>query len=323
MTSILKILDFYFRLIVLLLSITVVFAFLFASAKTALAANLRSSSVITDNVLTLGDVFDGLGADKASYVLGPAPLPGQDMTLNARTLMRVALAMDLPWQPHSTADQITIRRAATLIDETLITKALTEGLHEKGVKGRFNLDFGSIKPELVIPHDQEAHVEITALQFDPQQGRFEAILMAPSAQNPAVQMKISGRVERLIPVPVLRKPLRAGEIIGSYDIEWLELRARDVQHDIILNADELLNMTPRRMVMTGKPIRITELEQPQLVGRGDTISILYKNGPLTLSAKGKALQNGAKGDFVRIVNLASNRSIEGFVTGDHEVTIQP
>ncbi len=53
-------------------------------AQSASAVSLKYNTLVEDNVITLGDVFTGLDR-KADKVLGPAPRPGQDMTLNART----------------------------------------------------------------------------------------------------------------------------------------------------------------------------------------------------------------------------------------------
>jgi flagella basal body P-ring formation protein FlgA len=75
------------------------------------------------------------------------------------------------------------------------------------------------------------------------------------------------------------------------------------------------------MVVAGKPIRDLELENPQIVDRGSAVTLLYKNGAMTLSARGKSLQNGARGDTVRVVNMASNKSLEGLVTAENEVTV--
>jgi len=43
---------------------------------------------------------------------------------------------------------------------------------------------------------------------------------------------------------------------------------------------------------------------------------------MTLTAKGKALQDGALGDMVRVANTDSNKSLQGVVTAHREVTIR-
>ncbi len=319
-----KMIDLTIRFVVLVLSLTLGMVFLFAGARTALAANLRSVTTISGSVLTVGDLFNGLDAGKASYVLGPAPRPGQDMVLDARTLMRVASALDLPWQPQSSADQVIIRRAATLISTAMITDELKKAAQEKGVSGAFTLSFnGNPAPEMILPGETTPQFEIANLNIDHSSGRFTASLAAPSQENPVDETTVYGQIQKVVRVPVLRAPLKNGDIIGNTDINWIEMGENTIQHDIILSKDELIGMTPRRMAKSGKPLRSNELAPPELVGRGDMITILYEDGPLALSAKGKALQPGGKGDLIRIVNIASNRSIQGIISGDHEVVVTP
>jgi flagella basal body P-ring formation protein FlgA len=103
----------------------------------------------------------------------------------------------------------------------------------------------------------------------------------------------------------------------------VKIYEREVQPDMILDAESLVGLTPRRIVSAGKPVRNIDVEMPELVARGDSVTLVFDSAPLYLTAKGKALQNGGKGDLVRVINIASNRSIEGVVTGDRQVTVAP
>lgn len=316
--------NFSVRVLVFLSALVLAFFVVMAGARKAEAAALKPKAVISGQMLTLGDIFDGLRSDQASYVLGPAPQPGQDMILNARTLLRIARAMELSWQPASTTDQIIIRREATIVNGAAIENATIAALQDNGIEDRFTLHFtGGQAPELVLPSHSAQHVEIIDIHIDRQNGLFSAIAVAPSAENPLAQMAISGQIEHLVTVPVLKKTLREGDMIGARDLDWIDISVHDVQPDLVLSAEELVGMTPRRMALAGQPLRLNDLQPPQLVSRGSTVTITYQDGPITLTAKGKALQSGAKDDLVRVVNIASNRTIEGFISDDHVVTVMP
>lgn len=322
MKEIAKTLNLSLRIFIFLLCLGLGAMFLIAGAKAALAASLRSVSVISGDTLRVGDIFDGISDEKAARILGPAPQPGQDMALNAPTLLRIALALNLPWQPSSSADQIIIRRAATLIDNRDVINALSTALAERtDVHGKFDLVLTSAPPILVVPQEMPATVEVASLRYDPAGEWFEATLAAPSKEDAKVQAAVMGKVQRLIEVPVLKSTLRSGDIIGKNDIIMIDMPVKNLQSDFLLKEENIAGLTPRRMVEAGKPIRDREVEKPQLVGRGDFVTIVYESGPLTLTAKGKALQNGAAGDMVRLVNVTSNRSIEGIVSGDLTITV--
>ena len=81
-------------------------------------------------------------------------------------------------------------------------------------------------------------------------------------------------------------------------------------------------MTPRRMVIEGKPIKLSEIEAPQIVRRGQNVTIIFKNGAMELTAMGKALENGSKGDLIRVVNANSSRTVAATITAEKEVRVQ-
>lgn len=314
--------DFCFRTLVLALCLTFGLVFLFAGARTALAASLRPVSIVTDNVLRVGDVFEGLSESKANTVLGPSPQPGKEMVLNASTLIRIASALDLEWRPATTADQITVRRSATVIGKDIVESLISEKLFENGMAGNFKLNMAAVT-DIILPHDMPAQAEVSKFTFNPEKDTFEATIAAPSASNPLHEMKVSGTVARMVQIPVLKDGLKNGDIIGAADIDMIDILQKDVQRDYIIKAESMYGMTPRRMVMAGKPIRDLELENPQIVARGALVTLIYKDGPMILSARGKSMQNGARGDLIRVVNMNSNRSLEGLVTAENEITVTP
>lgn len=287
----------------------------------AAAVNLRTNAIIDDNTIMLSDVFSGLpeGKDKA---LGPAPRPGKDMTLNARTLMRIAIALDLPWRPAHSGEYVVLSRAATVIDAEMIEQALQDEISESGVHGNYKLAFAGNLNEMILPLDAPANVEVQSLNVRQGQNRFEAVLVAPSKEDPLQTLRVSGALHRMIDVPVLIGAMRKGDVIGARDIEMISVREGEVRGDLVLSADDLIGMTPRRIVLPGKMIKANDLQAPLIVERGDIVTMIFNNGGMTLTAKGKALENGAKGDLIRIANSSSSRNVEAIVTAQREVMVK-
>jgi flagella basal body P-ring formation protein FlgA len=59
-----------------------------------------------------------------------------------------------------------------------------------------------------------------------------------------------------------------------------------------------------------------------LVARNSTVTIVLQTGYLRLTAQGKAIEDGAKGDTIRVTNLQSKKTIEAVVAGPDFVTVQ-
>lgn len=313
--------DFIFRLAVLLTATVLAVFFFLAGAKTALAASVKPVSMIEGDLLTAGHVFEGLPAEKATRVLGQAPQPGEDLILNTHTLLRIAVALDLPWRPVTANEQVVLRRAATVIDQNMIASLIRQELEGHGVEGTFEIGFTSGKPQIILPQDQPRKAELIEFDYNPQYDRFTAVLAAPSSKKPLSRLTVTGTTERIVSVPVLQSDLKNGDVIGSGDLTWIDTYAKNIQHDMVLHAEDMIGLTPRRMAMAGKPLRSRDLQAPRLVERGDKVTIILQNEQMYLTTEGKALQNGAKGDTVRVVNTGSNRSIDALVSGSRTVTV--
>ena len=54
-----------------------------------------------------------------------------------------------------------------------------------------------------------------------------------------------------------------------------------------------------------------------------TVTIVLQTDAMTLTAQGRASEDGAKGDTIRVVNLRSKKTIEAVVSGADQVTIHP
>jgi flagella basal body P-ring formation protein FlgA len=290
-------------------------------SNSAHAVHLRNNAVIEGNVITLGDIFHDLPAN-SDKVLGPAPRPGNDMVLNARTLSRIAVAMNLPWRPSSMAEQIVLQRAATVISKDRIEASLMRALRDTGLNGEYEVSFNGAQAQILLPHDYSPSFDITNLNIDPQTDRFEATISAPSANNALQTLNVSGTLHPIAHVPVLKHSMRSGMTIKASDIDYIPLRLSTLQHDILLDSSDLIGTTPRRMIVPGKPVRTTEIELPQIIRRGETITMVFKSGSLELTALGRALENGAKGDAIRVVNAASNRTVQAIVSAEKEVQVQ-
>lgn len=297
---------------------TALVSLVFSSASEA--ATIRELSVINDNVVRLGDVFEGV--EKADTVLGTAPVPGKDMVLNSRTLKRIATAYNVAWKPESGAEYVTVRRDAHMVDTAAITETLKAALVEKGVEGDIDITLNSSKAQIVLPGNLDPTVEVTSLDYTPGKDVFTATLAAPSAAKPVKTITVSGLMSRKVQVPVLNSTFKAGDVIGSGDIAWTEIPERLVTKDIVLDADTLIGKTPSKFIQNGRPLRSTEIKSPQLVNRGDEVTIQYNMGGMMLTAKGKSLQSGAAGEIIRVTNVASNKPMSGKVTGDRVITVQ-
>lgn len=305
------------RLTMILMSCSPLFLYPLQHAR---ALGLKENSMVNDNTIKLGDIFYGLERDE-DRVLGAAPRPGQDMTLNAKTLLRIALALDLPWRPSGAQDQVVLRRAATIIERQAIEDSIMASLIDNGVVGDFGVTIPPEYNQIILPADAPAQLEISHLEMDSTKKRFTARISAPSLSNPIQKFEISGTIQPMISIPVLKENIANGRVIQADDIEFTQIKENDFSKDTIADAQSLIGMTARRLLVAGRPVRSSETSAPQLIARGELVTVSLNDGILNLTTQAKALENGSKGDVIRVVNTSSNQSIQAIVTDFKQVKV--
>ena len=85
--------------------------------------------------------------------------------------------------------------------------------------------------------------------------------------------------------------------------------------------DQAIGMAARTTLRSGQALRMDDLVKPQIVQRNETVTITYQVPGIMLTARGKAVEAGALGDVVGVLNIQSNRTVQATVTGPGRVSI--
>jgi flagella basal body P-ring formation protein FlgA len=88
-----------------------------------------------------------------------------------------------------------------------------------------------------------------------------------------------------------------------------------------LSAEDASGMEAARNLSTGMVVRRSDLMKPQLVRRGEPVTIRIVSGALVITASGRALNGGGQGEMVRVVTNATNRTLDGTIEGSGTVRI--
>ena len=200
-----------------------------------------------------------------------------------------------------------------------VETVLSDALSRHVTVGRLQMELDNRAMELRAPAGAGS-LTVENLYFNPAQGRFAAEMVVADTR-PVVRLPVSGRAYGVIQVPVLSRRIAPGDVIGPGDVDWQDVRADLTGSDIAATDAQLIGMTPRRGVPVSQPVRLRDLQSPRVVDKGSLVTITLATENLTLSAQGKALQDGGKGDVIRVVNTQSNRIVEATVAGPNTVAV--
>ncbi len=106
------------------------------------------------------------------------------------------------------------------------------------------------------------------------------------------------------------------------------LRAGTVlqQSDIIVGGDNsealvqsIVGMETKRTIYANKIIAPEDLHRPTAIKRNSIITIEFKKGPLLITTEARALDAGAVGETVRVMNISSKVILSAVVVSSRKV----
>lgn len=304
--------------ITVMLCTAVVFIFAVASAQ---AAMLRPRAEIVAPQVTLGDLFDGLDPSQASMAIAQSPAPGREVVLDAQWIDRIARAYGIHWENSAVRRQIVLARASHRLGAEAVVAELANVLAARTPGGQLEIQLDNRSLEMHLPVDVVPSLQIRDLNYDPSSGRFAGTVVAPADGTPVARVPVTGRAVSMVEVPVVNRRIGRSETIGAADIDWIRVSADRAGLDVVMDAGELIGMSPRRGLAANTPVRIHDIERPIEVARGAQVTMVLETGALTISGRGRALDQGARGQVIRVINIDSNRTIEAVVTGPDTVTV--
>ncbi len=283
---------------------------------------LNSNIVVDDSVVRLGDIFRNAG-DKKDIVVAPAPGFGRRAIYDANWLKKMVKKNNLSWSPTSSYAHAVIERSSNVYTASELESFIREAISQKKQSDRFEIELENRDIKMHAPANFTGTPAIRDLRIDERSGRFSASLILPGMQGAKNSFRATGRIFDITRVPVLSRQIKPGETIESVDIHWIKQRRNILQNNALTDLDKIIGQTPRRWIREGTIIRAGDLEQPTIIKKGDSVAITFIAGNLMITSQGRALENGAVGAPIRVMNIQSKRSIDTIVTGFGSVKVLP
>jgi flagella basal body P-ring formation protein FlgA len=290
----------------------------------AAALVLRDTVTVDDNSVSLGDLFDG-AAEKADVVVAPAPKIGRQAVYDATWLANVARINGLDWQPTSQTDHVTVERNGHVVPGTEIEGALkTEASGRfagQGAAKKVQVSLDNRNVPLYSDPDARSDIQVRDFWMDKAGGRFSATIAASDDAGAQV-VKVSGRLFEVTSVPVLTRRLGASEVVAPGDIRFVEMRSDVINRDVITDPDALIGMVPRRQVTENVPLRASDFRAPVVVAKGSLVTMVMQTPYLLLTSQGRAVEDGALGQAIRVMNTQSKTTVDAVVDGPSRVLVR-
>jgi flagellar basal body P-ring formation protein FlgA len=202
-----------------------------------------------------------------------------------------------------------------------IEKAVSDALNEANVAPYVRATLTSSREKILYSGNQPAHVELKTLRYDTSRHSWSANMLIVDKDTVITARPIAGLYSEQQSLPVLKKRMLGGAVISASDVAQQFFPVAKVRPDTVTSIDTLIGKTPRRMISPNRPVREGEVTTPAIIAKGSVITMRYQTAYMDISTMGEAQEPGSVGDYIRVRNQDSNKTVRARVTAPDEVLV--
>jgi flagella basal body P-ring formation protein FlgA len=295
----------------------------------AAAVKLLSDSPCSGEYVLLGgiaqlDSFDAAMREKLAGVsISKAPLPGAKRIVSQQEVLLALKRAGISEDIAINGTHVTVTATADIVRGASLAEAA-----QKAVREHFAAD-EDIAPEIEIAPapadltvrntDTTLQAEIPAGGFHPGQQRVKVRVM--SQDRRVAEATVSVNIRLTGSVTVAARKMTTDDILAEDDLKQVrrELSASDFKNRD--DAKKLIGMKSKKAINPGEPLLKANFAQPQVIKRGDLVTLIVRRGGLELATRGEAKTDAVLDESVRVLVLDSNAEITARASGPREATI--
>lgn len=288
-------------------------------------------NIVNNEDVLLGDIASITNADDntlkalSSIELEKSPLAGKSNLLKKEILLA---KLDNKGFNSSeinliSPETISIERASKNLDIEILKERIKEEViaqlpydPERIIVSNFRL------PEnILIPNNSNINYEINI--------RSKRKLTGITQFNVSIKdndkeiKNLIGTVEVDVKIDIIKAntSITRNQLITENMLEVSEARLSQLGRGYVENTEDVIGNIAKRNIERGNIITANMLAKEMLIQRNSTVMIIAERGTMRVTAMGKALQNGSKGEIISIVNVTSNKTVFAEVIDKNTVKV--
>ena len=301
----------------------IIISLLLALAVTPAAAQARLKALVTvsADVVRIGDLIENAGI-AANTPIFRAPDLGQTGAVPVRSVLDAVRPYGLVAVDVRGLSEVAVTRASRTVTaddiEVRIVRALT-ARHNLGKPENLKITFDRDVRSIQLEPSAAPELSLARLTYEPSSRRFDIVFEL--ASGALGSWRYTGAAVETVEAAVPTRALARGEVIKASDMTIERRPKGEFVSEPPAQAAEIAGRAARRAVRAGQPLRAADLMKAEIVQRNETVTLTYEVPGIVLSMRGKALDSGADGDTVSVLNIQSKRTIQAVVSGPGHVTV--
>ncbi len=131
----------------------------------------------------------------------------------------------------------------------------------------------------------------------------------------------AGKRDVYLPVAMATREIARGEVVPPDALVMKRYNVSTLRGEPLLSREAAAGLIAKRTLRPWRPLLRAQLEQPLLVKRGQTVTIVSQTGDIRAQTVGVALKAGRLHDTIRVQNSGSERIVDASVAGPGEVHV--
>jgi flagella basal body P-ring formation protein FlgA len=284
---------------------------------------LRAHAVVNSDVVKVGDLVENAGII-AKVPIFRAPDLGTTGSVPAEAVAAAVQKHALIGLDTAGLSEVIVTRPARTIPAGEIEDALTQALaaqYQLGPVKDIAVTFDRLLDTINVDPSALGEPRVIRVSYDQRSNRFDATIELPTGASARGNLRLTGRAVPTLAVVTLAHAADRGTVLKDGDIV-IERRPRaEISREALTELERARGLALRSNLPPGAVLRAADLTKPEVVQRNETVTLTYMLPGITLTVRGKALDGGAEGDTISIVNEQSKRTLQAVVTGPGRAAI--
>jgi flagella basal body P-ring formation protein FlgA len=202
--------------------------------------------------------------------------------------------------------------------ETFVKSAHLAKLQQQYPRGRFSVSINRVDPRLQLA---DCSIPVQHAFHGAGKDYGHLTVRVRCADETPWTIYVGVTVDIYTPVVVTTQPLKRGQVIEPHMVALQQMSLNGLGPFFYQDLNEVMGKQVTHSMSGQRVVRSSMLESPLTIKRGDRVIIVAQSDSIAVKMDGTALNNGQKGEQIKVRNNRSKRVIKGRVLGKGEVAV--
>ncbi len=286
--------------------------------------SLKASATVMGEIVRIGDLVENAGA-VADVPIFRAPDLGQTGSVPVASVLEAVREHHIIGLDSRGLSAVAVTRAARAITAKDVEARILLALAGKyGLPDSSNLavvfdnDVRTFEVEAAATNE----LAVARLSYEPRTTRFDVAFELPgSAVARRLPLRFTGSLTETFEAVVPTHEIAQGQVIKVSDLAVERRPKASSTPTTLTTVEQAQGLSTKHALRAGQVIRQADVAKPELVGRGETVTIVFQVPGILLTILGKAVEPGALGDVISVVNVQSKHTLQATVIGPGRVSV--